>query len=138
MIKSMLSRATVALLAATLLPVGMASAQSMMPNGSEIEGQPVRVDVNGVTNTVYLNRGGTARIIGASGQEVAGNWSAQNGNLCLTAGAGRECWAYQSAFQAGQPVALTSDCGSVSQFTALATNRMAAPPVQVRRAGERG
>ena len=138
MIKFNFNRLLVVLAAALALPLGTASAQMMAPDGSEITGQPVRVDVNGISNTVYFNRGGTARIVGATGQEASGTWSAQNGNLCLTAGSTRECWPYQTAFAANQPVVLTSDCGSVSRFTALSTNRMAAPPVQVQRAGERG
>lgn len=130
-------RLIIVLTAALVLPFGLASAQSMVPDGSEIVGQPVRVDVGGVSNTVYFNPGGSARIVGAAGQEVRGTWLAQNGNLCLSAGSDRECWPYQTAFRAGEPIVLTSDCGSASRFTALAVNRPAAP-VQVRRAGERG
>lgn len=125
--------------AATLvLPVGIASAQMMAPDGSEIVGQPVRVETGGVANTVYFNRGGTARIIGAAGQEESGNWAVQGGNLCLASGAARECWPYQTSFRSGQPVQLTSNCGATSRFTALSTNAMPAPPVQMQRAGERG
>ena len=135
-----LNRLLTASAAAMLLPMGLASAQMMAPDGSEIVGQPLRVEVNGVTNTVYLNADGSARIVGSANQQVTGSWSAANGNLCLTGGSERECWPYQTAFQQGQPVVLTSDCGSASRFTALATNRRApvTPPVQVQQAGERG
>ena len=102
--------------------------------GSEIVGQPVTVTTNGVANTVYLDPGGTARIMTPGGNTVAGTWSAANGQLCLSNGAAQECWPYASPFQAGQPMTLTSSCGSSSTWLAASTN---APPAQGQR-GERG
>ena len=102
--------------------------------GSEIIGQPVTVTTNGVTNTVYLDPGGTARIMTPGGNTVAGTWSAAAGQLCLVNGVARECWPYAAPFQAGQPVTLTSSCGSSSTWLASSTN---APPAQGQR-GERG
>jgi hypothetical protein len=113
-----------------------AAAQSWTP-GAEIAGHSVRVGfANGATNTLYFDPNGTVRIAGGDGMELAqGRWFVQNNNLCIEAGAGlRECWAYQTPFQAQRAVTLTSDCGSTSQWTALSTNQ---PPTQ-RRAGERG
>jgi len=117
-----LVRAATALALIAALP-GVALAQAVP--GSEIVGQPVTVTTNGITNTVYLDPGGTARIMTPGGNTVAGTWSAANGQLCLSTGAAQECWPYASPFQAGQPVTLTSSCGSSSTWLASATN---APP----------
>lgn len=83
-------RATV-LVALMIQPAGIASAQMVAPDGSEIAGHAVAVETGGVVNTVYFNRGGTARIVGATGEEAAGNWFIQDRNLCLTSGTVREC-----------------------------------------------
>lgn len=112
---------------------GMALAQSWVP-GSEIIGQPVTVTTNGVSNTVYLDPGGTARIMTPGGNTVAGTWSAANGQLCLSNGAAQECFPYASPFQAGAPLTMTSSCGSSSTWLASATNTA---PAQGQR-GERG
>ena len=56
-----LVRAAGALALMTSLP-GIAYAQAWVP-GSEIVGQPVTVTTNGVSNTVYLDPGGSARIM---------------------------------------------------------------------------
>jgi hypothetical protein len=119
-------------LALVSLP-GMAMAQSWVP-GSEIVGQPITVTTNGVSNTVYLDPGGTARIMTPGGNTVAGTWTAANGQLCLANGAAQECFPYASPFQAGTPVTLASSCGSTSSWLASSTN---APPAQGER-GERG
>jgi hypothetical protein len=119
-------------LALVSLP-GMALAQSWVP-GSEIVGQPITVTTNGVSNTVYLDPGGTARIMTPGGNTVAGTWTAANGQLRLANGAAQECFPYASPFQAGTPVTLASSCGSTSSWLASSTN---APPAQGER-GERG
>jgi hypothetical protein len=119
-----------------------ASAQTgmtMSPNGAELYGQSVRVETPTGWNTLYFDQSGGLRIAGPSGQEVAqGRWFVQNQMMCvaLTSGA-QECVPYRQAFQAGQTVSLTSDCGAPRQWTALGVNPMAPPPEQ-RRAGERG
>ena len=127
-----LVRAAAGLAIMTALP-GTALAQAWVP-GSEIIGQPVTVTTNGISNTVYLDPGGTARIMTPGGNTVAGTWSAANGQLCLSTGAAQECWPYASPFQAGQPLTLTSSCGSSSSWLASATN--SAPPPASR--SERG
>ena len=109
---------------------GVALAQ-MIP-GAEIVGQPMQVTTNGVTNTVYLDPGGTARIITPNGNTVPANWTAASGQLCLNTGAAQECWPYTSPFRAGQPVTLTSSCNAASTWLAQSTN-----PMQGQR-GERG
>jgi hypothetical protein len=103
--------------------------------GSEIVGQSVQVETNGVTNTVYFDAGGAARIQTPAGNIVPGTWSAANGQLCLSTGAAQECWPYSQPFQAGQQVALTSSCNAASRWTALGTNQ---PPPVEQGAGERG
>ena len=85
-------RAGGALALLTAVP-GIALAQAWVP-GSEIVGQPVTVTTNGVTNTVYLDPGGTARIMTPGGNTTAGTWSAANGQLCLSTGAAQRCWHY--------------------------------------------
>ena len=119
---------------ATVIAVpGIALAQGWTP-GSEIVGQSLQVTTNGVTNTVYLDAGGAARIVSPAGNQVPANWSAANGQLCLNTGAAQECWPYNAPFQAGQPMAMTSSCNSTSTWLASSTN---APPGQ-RPGGERG
>jgi hypothetical protein len=112
---------------------GVALAQAWTP-GSEIVGQPIAVTTNGITNTVYLDPGGTARIMTPAGNPVPGTWTAANGQLCLSNGTTQECWPYTGPFQAGQPLTLTSSCNSSSTWLASATNQ---PPAQAPR-GERG
>jgi hypothetical protein len=123
--------AALALMAA--LPAA-AFAQAATP-GAEIIGQPLLVTTNGVSNTIYLDAGGTARIVTPGGSVVAGTWTAANGQLCLGNGSAQECWPYATPFQAGQPVTLTSSCNATSTWLAAQTN--GAPPVRGQK-GERG
>jgi len=103
-----------------------AFAQEWVP-GSEIVGQSVVVETNGVANTVHFDAGGAARIVSPQGRVVNASWTAANNNLCLNSGAAAECWPYQQAFQAGQRVTLTSNCQAVSNWMPNSTN---APPVK--------
>jgi len=117
-----------------LAPLAAASAQVWAP-GSEITGQSIQVETNGVVNTIYFDAGGVARIATPSGNMVQGSWSVADQMLCLQTGAGgRECWPYRSAFLAGQPVTLTSSCQVASRWVANAVNQA---PVQAP-GGERG
>lgn len=110
-----------------------AFAQGWTP-GSEIVGQQVQVTTNGTTNTVMLNPGGTAAITTPNGTAVPATWQAANGQLCLSASGGQECWPYNNPFQAGQPQTLTSSCNSASTWLAQNTNQ---PPTRAQK-GERG
>lgn len=113
---------------------GVAHAQTG-PNGSEIVGHSVQIQTQtGTVNTVYFEPGGAARIVSPSGTEAQGTWSVANQSLCLGVSGARECWPYQAAFQANQPVSLTSDCGAASVWTPLST----APSAPPARRGERG
>ena len=125
---SLVGRAAITFAIVTAVP-GVAYAQ--WTPGSEIVGQSVQVTTNGVTNTVYLDPGGVARIVTPGGNTVTGSWTAANGQLCLTNGPATECWPYASPFQAGQPITLTSNCGT-STWLASATNAPMPSP------GERG
>lgn len=116
-----------------VFPSAALEAQGWTP-ASEIVGQPVQVTTNGVTNTVYLDQGGAARIMTPAGNTVSGTWTAVNGQLCLINGAAQECWPYSSPFQAGTPLTLTSSCHATSTWLASSTN---APPPPAQR-GERG
>jgi len=111
-----------------------AFAQGGWTPGSEIIGQPVQVTTNGVTNTVYLDQGGGARIMTPGGNTVPASWTAVNNQLCLINGAAQECFPYAAPFRAGTPVTLTSSCNATSTWLAASTN---APPPPVER-GERG
>lgn len=116
-----LTAAVVAAIASTIVPAA-ASAQMWTP-GSEIVGQSVQVNTNGVVNTVYFDQGGVARIMTPSGNSIPGRWTAANQQLCLDVGGGpAECWPYRSAFQPGQNVTLTSSCNVTSQWLANSTN----------------
>lgn len=117
-----------------LAPLAAASAQVWVP-GSEIAGQSIQVETNGVVNTVYFDPGGMARIATPSGTQVQGRWAVADQMLCLETGANvRECWPYRSAFLAGQPVSLTSSCQVTSRWVANGVNT--APPQAP--SGERG
>jgi hypothetical protein len=116
-----------------LAPLAAASAQVWVP-GSEITGQSIQVETNGVVNTVYFDPGGVARIATPSGTMVQGSWTVADQMLCLQTGAGRECWPYRSAFLAGQPVSLTSSCQVTSSWVANAVNT----PPPAAPSGERG
>jgi len=119
--------------AAVLSLSSVAVAQVWVP-GSEIAGQSATVVTNGVSNTVYFDAGGGARLVSPSGTTVNGTWSAAGGQLCLNTATARECWPYANAFRAGTPVTLTSNCNSVSTWTANGVN---APPTSGTE-GERG
>jgi hypothetical protein len=111
---------------------GVAAAQAWTP-GTEIVGQSVQVETNGVINTVTFNADGSAMISTPSGRAVPASWTATGGRLCLTAGGASECFPYARAFQAGQTVTATSNCGATSRWLANGVNQ---PRSQV--AGERG
>ena len=57
-----------------------ALAQAWTP-GVEIVGQPIQVTTNGTTNTVYLDPGGSLRIMTPGGNTVPGTWTAANGTV---------------------------------------------------------
>jgi hypothetical protein len=111
---------------------GVAYAQA----ATEVIGQPIQVTTNGVTNTVYLDAGGTARIMTPGGNTVPGSWTAANGQLCLSNGTAQECFPYSAPFQPWQAVTLTSSCGQNSTWLAASTN--APPPPPSGQKGERG
>ena len=123
---SKLLTASKLLCAAFVAVPATAVAQEWVP-GTEIVGQSVVVETNGVANTVYFDAGGAARIVSPSGRVVNASWTAANNNLCLNSGTASECWPYQQAFQAGQRVTLTSNCQAVSNWMPNGTN---APPVK--------
>ena len=116
-----------------LIAPAVATAQAWVP-GSEISGQSAQVTTNGVTNTVYFDPGGGARIVSPGGNTVNATWAAANGQLCLNTGTAQECWQYANAFRAGQTVSLTSNCNTTSMWTANGTNPLSQPV----RGGERG
>jgi hypothetical protein len=119
---------------AVLVAPAAAFAQQWVP-GSEITGQTLQVQTNGVTNSVYFGPGGQATITTPGGTVVPASWTANGGQLCLANGAARECWPYAAAFQPGQQVTLTSNCNATSSWLANATNQ---PPPSQAPAGERG
>lgn len=114
------------IIAALVVAPAAGIAQEWVP-GTEIVGQSVVVETNGVANTVYFDAGGSARIVSPQGRVVNASWTAANNNLCLNSAGASECWPYQQAFQAGQRVTLTSSCQAVSNWLPNGTN---APPVK--------
>lgn len=119
--------------AVAVAPATAVVAQAGWVPGSEIAGQTVQVQTQGVVNTIYFSPDGTAAITTPQGTTVPGNWSAANNQLCLSAAGGQECWPYSQPFQPGQQVALTSNCQQVTTFMAQSTNQPTQQP-----AGERG
>ena len=124
-----------ALASAIVLTAPAAAVAQWMP-GSEITGQTVQVQTNGITNSVYFGPGGQATITTPGGNVIPATWTANGGQLCLNNGAASECWPYTNAFQAGQQVTLTSSCNSTSSWLANSTNQP--PPPTQAPAGERG
>ena len=122
-----------ALVAAALLGTPTVVFAQPLPPGAEIVGQSVQVTTNGVTNTVYFDPGGAARIVSPSGNVVNATWTSTAQRLCLNTGAATECWPYTQAFQAGQSVTLMSSCNASSTWVANGVNQP-----QVQNAGERG
>lgn len=120
-----------------LVTPATAFAQQWVP-GSEITGQTVQVQTNGITNNVYFGPGGQATITTPGGNVANASWTNNNGQLCLHTALARECWAYQAPFQAGQPVTLLSSCNSSSQWLANSINQLPPPPPVQQSAGERG
>lgn len=118
---------------ALAVPAAGTVAQVGWVPGSEIAGQTVQVQTNGVVNGIYFAPDGTATITTPSGATVPGTWSAANNQLCLSANGGQECWPYARPFMAGQQVALTSSCQQLTTFMPQGVNQ----PMQ-RPAGERG
>jgi len=125
-------RAAIGLIAAAAVP-GATFAQTAWTPGAEVIGQPIQVTTNGVTNTVYLDQGGTARLMTPAGNTVPATWQIANGQLCLNNGSTQECWPYAAPFQPNQAVTLTSSCNATSSWLAQATNQPAQSPT-----GERG
>ena len=83
-----------------------------------------------------LGPGGQAQITTPGGTVIPATWTAANGQLCLNTGAAQECWAYTNAFQPGQPLTLTSNCGTAS-WLANSTNAPP-PPVAAASSAARG
>lgn len=104
------------------------AAQSPWVPGSEIVGQSAQVTTAGVTNTVYLDAGGHARIVTPGGQTVPASWTASGQRLCLLTGSATECWPYEAPFQAQKLTALSSSCGGLSEWVMNGVNAMPAPP----------
>jgi hypothetical protein len=103
------------------VPLTAAVAQAWTP-GSEIVGQSVQVETNGVVNTIYFDPGGVARIASPAGRIVPATWTAAGGQLCLQSASGSECWPYAQAFQAGSQVTLVSSCNATSRWMANSVN----------------
>ncbi|QNM83139.1 hypothetical protein H8M03_01905 [Sphingomonas sabuli] len=118
---------------AVIGPAAAGIAQMAWVPGSEIAGQTMQVQTNGVVNGIYFAPDGTATITTPSGTTVPGTWSAANNQLCLSANGGQECWPYARPFMAGQQTALTSNCQQLTTFLTQSVNQ----PMQ-RPAGERG
>lgn len=120
--------------AASLCLASAASAQ--IANGSEIIGQPVTVQTNGIVNTVFFGPNGNAQIRSATGATtVDANWTVGQDQLCLSTASAFDCYPYRAPFQAQQPVDLVSNCGVRSRWTALSTVAPPPPPLPVPERG---
>jgi hypothetical protein len=132
------SLATRAMIGVAITALGGSAAFAQMSPGVEIIGQPLQVTTNGTTDTLYLDPGGSLRIVTPGGNTVPGTWTAANGQLCISAGGPQECVPYAAPFQAGQPLTLTSSCGASETWLAQATNAPPPPPPAQGERGERG
>ena len=61
--------------AAVAAPIATVAAQAGWTPGSEIVGQTVQVQTNGVLNTITFNADGTATVTTPTGTTVPGTWS---------------------------------------------------------------
>jgi hypothetical protein len=130
--------ATRAMIGVAIAALGSGAAIAQMTPGVEIIGQPLQVTTNGTTDTLYLDPGGSLRIVTPGGNTVPGTWTAANGQLCIGTGGPQECVPYAAPFQAGQPLTLTSSCGASETWLAQATNAPPPPPPAQGERGERG
>lgn len=109
------------LIALGALSAASAASAQWVP-GSEIAGQQVQVETNGIMNTVYFESGGLARISSPTGATVVNaTWTADRGKLCLQTDKTFDCYPYRAPFAARVPVNLTSDCGVLSRWMPLTT-----------------
>ena len=90
--------------------------------GSELIGQPIQVTTNGVTNVLYLDPGGSLRILTPGSNTVAGTWQIAGGQLCLSVAGANECIPYNMPFQAGAPQSFTTSCNAQSTWLAQNVN----------------
>ena len=98
------------------------AALAQMGPGAELIGQPIQVTTNGVTNVVYLDPGGSLRILTPGSNTIAGTWQASAGQLCLNVGGAAECIPYTSPFQAGAPQTFTTSCNASTTWLAQNVN----------------
>ena len=89
---------------------------------SEIIGQTVQVETDGVVNDVRFVRDGSAVISTPGGRAMPATWTATKGQLCLAIGVAHECWNYPRAFTEGQTLEMTSDCHVTSRWLVRLVN----------------
>ena len=112
------------------------AASAQVANGSEIIGQQVTVQTNGIVNTVLFGPNGNAQIRSATGaRTVDATWTVAGNQLCLRTASNFDCYPYNAPFQAQQPIDLVSTCGVRSQWTALSTVAPPPPPTPVYERG---
>lgn len=104
------------------------AAQSTWVPGSEIVGQSAKVTTAGITNTVYFDPNGHARVLTPAGHSVDASWTASKQKLCLYTGGATECWPYDTPFQAQKLTALSSSCGGLSEWIMNGVNQLPSPP----------
>ena len=101
------------------LSMASAAAAQWVP-GSELVGQRVKVQTEGVENVVTFERDGVARISSASGATVVdATWTADGQQMCLKTSTTYDCYPYAQPFEANRPVDLLSTCGVRSRWLAL-------------------
>jgi hypothetical protein len=109
-----------AFLAAAFCGSVMISACATVPAaqpGAELWNRTLQMESRGQTSTLHFMRDGVVHAQ-FGGQQVAGRWQMENGQLCFYwTGAPRECWPYSQPLQRGQAVSLTSDRGNVVRVT---------------------
>jgi hypothetical protein len=112
----MFFRLATAVLAVSL---GSAAAAQWVP-GSELVGQRVKVQTEGVENVVTFEPGGVARISSPSGATVVdATWTADGQQMCLRTSSTYDCYPYAQPFEANRPVDLVSTCGVRSRWLAM-------------------
>jgi hypothetical protein len=101
------------------LSIASAATAQWVP-GSELVGQRVKVQTEGVENVVTFERDGVAQISSPSGATVVdATWTADGQQMCLKTSTTYDCYPYAQPFEANRPVDLLSTCGVRSRWLAL-------------------
>lgn len=104
---------------ASIASAALAQGRDWVP-GSELVGQTVRVETDGIVNIVSFEPNGLARISSpTNARTIDATWTADGEQMCLATASSSDCYPYSEAFIGFEPVDLISNCGVRSRWTAM-------------------